>query len=162
MSQENTPTQPDDATAAEGSEGQGTATFALRSQFIKDLSFENPRAPGIYASLNEPPAIDVKLDLQAQRLSDTIFELTIHIGVRATHEKQTVFLVDLAYAGLFEAVGIHDEHLEQAILVQGAFLLFPYARRIVSDITRDGGFPALNLEPIDFFALYQRNRQQAA
>lgn len=139
---------------------QAGASFVLRSQYIKDLSFENPRAPGVYASLTEAPAIDVQLNLTAQRIAESLFELTVHVSVRATHEKQTVFLVDLAYAGLFEAAGIPEDQLEQAILVQGAFLLFPYARRIVSDVTRDGGFPALNLEPIDFFALYLRNKQQ--
>lgn len=141
---------------------QAPATFLLRTQYIKDISFENPRAPGIYAALEQAPAIDVQLNLQAQRMNEQLFELTIHIAVRAQHEKQTVFLVDLSYAGLFEAVGIPEDQLEQAILVQGAFLLFPYARRIVSDVTRDGGFPALSLEPIDFFALYQRNKQQGA
>lgn len=149
-------------TAPQSAADAAPASFVLRSQYIKDLSFENPRAPGVYASLNEAPGIDVQLNLTAQRVADALFELTIHIAVRATHEKQTVFLVDLAYAGLFEAVNIPDEQLEQAVLVQGAFLLFPYARRIVSDTTRDGGFPALNLEPIDFFALYARNKQGGA
>jgi preprotein translocase subunit SecB len=137
------------------------ASFALRSQYIKDMSFENPRAPEVYSALEHAPAIDVQLDLTASRLSESLFELAIHVAVRATHEKHTVFLVDLVYGGLFEAVGIPDDQLEQAVLVQGAFLLFPYARRIVSDVTRDGGFPALNLEPVDFFALYARNRQPA-
>lgn len=149
-------TEPTPSTSTE----QAGASFVLRSQYVKDLSFENPRAPGIYASLSEAPAIDVQLNLTAQRIAESLFELTVHVSVRATHEKQTVFLVDLAYAGLFEAAGIPEDQLEQAILVQGAFLLFPYARRIVSDVTRDGGFPALNLEPIDFFALYLRNKQQ--
>lgn len=135
------------------------ASFLLRSQYIKDLSFENPRAPAIYASLTEAPAIDVQLNLTAQRVSELLFELSIHVSVRATHEKQTVFLIDLSYGGLFEAINIPEEQLEQAMLVQGAFLLFPFARRIVADVTRDGGFPTLNLEPIDFYALYLRNRQ---
>lgn len=135
------------------------ASFLLRSQYIKDLSFENPRAPGVFTSLDVPPAIDVQLNLNAQRVTEQLFELTIHVNVRAVHEKHTVFLIDLAYGGLFEAINIPEDQLEQAVLVQGAFLLFPFARRIVSDISRDGGFPALNLEPIDFFALYLRNKQ---
>lgn len=140
---------------------QGEASFVLRSQYIKDISFENPRAPGIFLQLEQPPTIDVQVNLQAERLDQNVFELTFHIQVRAMHEKITVFMVDLAYAGIFEARGIPEEHLEQALLVQGAFLLFPFARRIISDVTRDGGFPALNIEPIDFFALYARNKAQA-
>ncbi len=151
-----------DTNTPESQPEQAPASFLLRSQYIKDLSFENPRAPGIYASLTEAPAIDVQLNLTAQRVADALFELTVHIAVRSVADKQTVFLVDLAYAGLFEAISIPEDQIEQAVLVQGAFLIFPYARRIISDVTRDGGFPALNLEPIDFFALYLRNRQQPA
>ncbi len=149
-----------DTQTPEAPADQGSATFQLRAQYIKDISFENPRAPGVYAALEQAPMIDVQLNLQAQRMNDQLFELTIQVAVRAQHEKQTVFLVDLSYGGVFEMIGLPEDQMEQAILVQGAFLLFPYARRIISDVTRDGGFPALNLEPIDFFALYLRNKQQ--
>ena len=141
---------------------QSPASFHLRSHYIKDFSFENPRAPGIFMALKEAPTIDVQVNLNADRLQTEIFELTIHITIRAMQDKITVFMADLAYGGIFEAHGIPDEHLEQALLVQGAFLLFPYARRVISDVTRDGGFPPLNLEPIDFFALYTRNKSGAA
>lgn len=134
------------------------SVFALRSQYIKDLSFENPRAPGIFLALNESPHIDVAVNLSAKKLQDTLFELTLEISARAIQEKTTLFLTDLSYGGIFEARGIPEDALEQALLVQGAFLLFPYARRIISDVTRDGGFPPLNLEPVDFFALFMQNR----
>lgn len=151
----------DETHATPEASAQEPAIFQLKSQYIKDISFENPRAPGIFMQLKEPPMIDVAVDLRAERFSETLFELTIQINVRAMHEKTTVFLIDLAYAGLFEAKGIPQEHLEQAVLVQGAFLLFPFARRIISEVTRDGGFPALNLEPIDFFALHEQNKQRS-
>ncbi len=104
---------------------EAPASFLLRSQYIKDLSFENPRAPGVFAALNDAPAIDVQLNLTAQRIQPQLFELSMHIAVRATHDKQTVFLLDLVYAGLFEAVNSPDEQVDQAILVPGAVLLFP-------------------------------------
>lgn len=136
--------------------------FVLRSQYVKDLSFENPRAPSVFLAANDAPQIDVQVNLSAQRLNEHLFELTLQINTRATHEKTTLFLSDLAYAGIFEARGIPEDALEQALLVQGAFLLFPYARRIISDVTRDGGFPALNIEPIDFFGLFMQNRAPAS
>jgi preprotein translocase subunit SecB len=129
-------------------------SFVLKHQYIKDLSFENPRAPAIYSALSEPPQIEVQVNLNAQRLSPELFELTLAVNIRAISDKITVFMVDLAYAGMFEVKNLPEDHLEQAVMVQGAFLIFPYARRVISDVTRDGGFPALNLEPIDFFALH--------
>jgi len=142
------------------SAGDAPASFALRSQYIKDMSFENPRAPEIYSALEHAPAIDVQLDLTASRISESLFELAIHVAVRATHEKHTVFLVDLVYGGLFEAIGIPEDQLEQAVLVQGAFLPLPM-RGALFRMSRGMAIPALNLEPVDFFALYARNRQAA-
>lgn len=133
-------------------------TIQLKGQYIKDMSFENPRAPQSLLTLKEPPGIDINVDLNAQRLQETLFELTIHISARAIHEKNTVFLTDLAYSGLFElSIVPEDAALERLILVDCAFLLFPFARRVIADITRDGGFPPLQLDPIDFEHLYHQN-----
>jgi len=132
--------------------------ISLKGQYIKDLSFENPRAPHSLLSLKEPPAIDINVDLNAQRLQETLFELTISISARAIHDKNTVFLTDLAYGGIFEIRAPEGANLEQVVLIDCAFLLFPFVRRVVADVTRDGGFPPLQLEPIDFFALYSQNR----
>lgn len=133
--------------------------ISLKGQYIKDLSFENPRAPHSLLSLKEPPAIDINVDLNAQRLQETLFELTISISARAIHEKTSVFLTDVAYGGIFEVRAPENVDLEQVVLIDCAFLLFPFVRRVVADITRDGGFPPLQLEPIDFFALYSQNRE---
>lgn len=134
----------------------------LRAQYIKDMSFENPRAPASIFSLREAPQMDVNIDMNAQRLDEKVFELAIHISARAVAEKTTVFLCDVVYAGVLEVQAIPDEALEQTIFIQGAQLLFPFARRVIADLTRDGGFPPLQLEPIDFAALYQQRNPQAA
>lgn len=134
----------------------------LRAQYIKDLSFENPRAPASIFSLREAPQMDVSINLGAQRLDENIFELSIHIATRALAEKTTVFLCDVVYAGVIEMQGIEGAALEPAIFIQGAQLLYPFARRVVADLTRDGGFPPLQLEPMDFAALYQQRAPQAA
>lgn len=134
--------------------------ISLKGQYVKDLSFENPRAPQSLLTLTEPPAIDINVDLAAQRLQDALFELTISISARALSDKNTIFLTDIAYSGLFEVRAPEEADLEQIVLIDCAFLLFPFARRVIADITRDGGFPPLQMEPIDFHALYLQNKDQ--
>ncbi len=129
-------------------------SLAMRAQYIKDLSFENPRAPASLFSLREAPQMDVSVSLAAQPLEDAVFEVIIHLSVRAVSEKTTIFLSDLVYGGIFEARHIPPEQLEQTIYVHGAQLLFPFARRVIADVTRDGGFPPLQLDPIDFNGMY--------
>lgn len=126
----------------------------LRAQYIKDLSFENPRAPASIFSLREAPQMDVSINLAAQRLDENVFELSIHIATRAVSEKTTVFLCDVVYAGVLEMQGIAPEAFEPTLFIQGAQLLYPFARRVIADLTRDGGFPPLQLEPMDFAGLY--------
>lgn len=137
-------------------------SMSMRAQYVKDMSFENPRSPASLFSLKEPPVMDVSIDLGVQRLDEQVFELAMHIAVRAVADKQTVFLCDLVYAGILELRNIPAEQLESALFVQGAQLLFPFARRVVSDITRDGGFPGLQLEPVDFMGLYLQQRDKNA
>lgn len=134
----------------------------LRAQYIKDLSFENPRAPASIFSLREAPQMDVSLNLAAQRLDEKVFELSIHIATRAVAEKTTVFLCDVVYAGVLEMQGIDATAVEPTLFIQGAQLLYPFARRVIADLTRDGGFPPLQLEPMDFVALYQQRTPPAA
>lgn len=134
--------------------------ISLKGQYIKDLSFENPRAPESLLSLTEPPAIEVNVDLAAQRLQDSIFELAMRIQARAIKDKQTLFLTDLSYGGIFEVTAQDEAHYEPLVLIDCAYILFPFARRVISDVTRDGGFPPLQVEPINFASLYEQNKNQ--
>ncbi len=145
-----------------GADPKTGPSILLRAQYIKDLSFENPRAPASLFSLREAPTMDVNVGLAAQRLDEFVFELTLKIGVRATTDKVTIFLGDLSYAGVFELQNIPAESIEQAIFIQGAQLIYPFARRVIADVTRDGGFPPLQLEPVDFMTLYRQQRAQPA
>lgn len=148
-------------TPATGSPAADTRpSLALRAQYVKDLSFENPRAPGSLFSLREAPVMEVSLNIGVNRLDEQVFEVAFQIGVRAIAEKTTVFLCDLVYAGIIEVRNIPAEQLEQALYVQAAQLIFPYARRVISDMARDGGFPGLQLEPVDFQGLYHEQRAQ--
>lgn len=132
--------------------------ISLKGQYIKDLSFENPRAPESLLSLTEAPAIEVNVDLAAQRLQEDVFELGMRIQARAHKDKQTLFLADLTYGGIFEITTKDEAHYEPLVLIDCAYILFPFARRVIADITRDGGFPPLQVEPINFAALYEQNK----
>ena len=134
----------------------------LRAQYIKDLSFENPRAPASLFAMKEAPVMEVSVNLGAQRLDENVFEVAIQIGVRATSEKTTVFLIDLVYAGVVELQNIAEENLETVLFIQAASLVYPFARRVVADVARDGGFPPVALEPLDFTAMYQNQRLNKA
>jgi len=133
-------------------------SFSVKGQYIKDLSFENPHAPQSLMATNAKPGIEVSVDLKAQKLQDNIYEMTLHITARASTEGNTMFLVDLSYGGIFQVAGIPEDRVEPLIMIDCPFVLFPFARRVIADITRDGGFPPLMLDPIDFHALYVQNR----
>jgi len=144
--------------------GQGEGTppapnFQVVGQYIKDLSFENPGAP---AGLTERPQIEFGIDVQARRGDDQHFEVELKLRVHAKSETRQLFLLELAYAGLFRLQNIPEEAMQPILLIQAPHMLFPFARRIVADVVRDGGMPPLMIEPIDFVALYQAKMGQAA
>lgn len=141
--------------------GPARARMLLRAQYIKDLSFESPRAPQALFTLKEPPQMEVGVNLGAQRLDTALYELSIQLTVRAMAEKTTLFLVDLVYAGMLELQQMPDDAVEPALFIQGAQLIYPFARRVVADVSRDGGFPAIALEPLDFAAMYHEQRARA-
>ncbi len=152
----------DQASQSQDNGGQDTTgqTFLVKGQYIKDLSFENPHAPHSLVAPDLKPAIDVNVDLKAQKLQDDLYEMTLHITTRAIVDEATLFLVDLSYSGIFQLGNIPENRIEPLLLIDCPFVLFPFARRVISDVTRDGGFPPLMLDPIDFHALYLQNRSK--
>jgi preprotein translocase subunit SecB len=132
------------------------------SQYVKDLSFENPNAPAVYQWQGQPN-IEVGFDIGAAKLNDEIHEVTLKVNVRARSGEQTAFAIELLYAGLVGMRNIADEQVQPFLLAEAPRILFPFARQIVSQTVQDGGFPPLLLEPIDFGSLYmQRVAQQMA
>ncbi len=136
-------------------------SFVIKGQYVKDISFESPNAPQSLMASNYAPKIEVNVELKAQKLQENIYETTLHITARATNEETALFLADLAYAGIFEIANVPQEHIEPLIMIDCPFVLFPFARRVISDLTRDGGFPPLMLDPIDFHTLYMQNKARA-
>jgi preprotein translocase subunit SecB len=147
--------------------------LVVNLQYTKDLSFEVPNAPTIYTVLRTAPTVNINLDVQVRRVQEgqTVFEVTLAARAEASiqapenggAEKPTVvFIADLSYAGIFTLNGIPEEQQEPILLVECPRLLFPFARNILADVTRDGGFPPVMLGPIDFVGLWQSRRAQAA
>ena len=132
--------------------------LSIVSQYVKDMSFENPRAP-MGLQQNVRPEIQIRIDVRTAEFSDGRYEVVIDINVDAKAGDAPVFLVELSYGGLFELANIPPESLQPLLQVECPRLLFPFARRVVADATRDGGFPPLMIDPIDFVALYRRKVQ---
>ncbi|KPF70861.1 preprotein translocase subunit SecB [alpha proteobacterium AAP81b] len=131
---------------------------SVLSQYVKDLSFENPNAPQSL-QWNEAPRIDVNVGVNARRGGDDVFEVELKITARAEVNEQTAFVIDLLYGALFGLANVPEEALEPFLIIEAPRIIFPFARRIVADAVRDGGFPPLMLDPIDFAALYMAQQQ---
>ena len=136
--------------------------LAVNAQYMKDFSFESPNAPQSLVPNQGQPQISVNVDVQAKGVAPEMFEVAIRLNADAKIADKPAFLVELVYAGLFTLKNIPAEALEQVCLIECPRLLFPFARRIVADATRDGGFPPLMLDPIDFAELYRRSKTQAS
>lgn len=142
--------------------GADTAPAAgMISQYVKDLSFENPNAPAIYQVQGNAPRMDVGFNIGSTQVAPDVHEVVLKIEVRAEIDGgQVAFVVDLAFAGLFGFRNIPAEHMQPFLLGEAPRLLFPFARRVIADAVRDGGFPPLLLDPIDFHAAYQQQQGQ--
>ena len=134
--------------------------IALLAQYVKDLSFENPSSPGIYQN-QQQPQIDVQFNIGVQAVAEDVHEVAMKIEVAAKAGEQTAFAVELVYAGLFGARNLGEDQLRPFLLSEAPRLLFPFARRIVADTVRDGNFPPLMLDPIDFGAMYAQQQADA-
>ena len=131
------------------------------SQYVKDLSFENPNAPAVFQWQTQPK-IEVDFNIGVGQLAEEVHEVVLRVEVRATADGQTAFAVDLMYAGLIGIRNVEEADIQAFLLAEAPRILFPFARQIVSQTVQDGGFPPLMLEPIDFHALYVARAQEEA
>ena len=146
-----------DIDAAQESNGADTNEPGIRilAQFIRDLSFENPRAPETLRTQNAAqPQIDMGVEMNARGREDGLFEVDLKLVARASREDGPVFHVELLYGGVFQINGIAPADIEPVLLVECPRFLFPFARRVIADVTSDGGYPPFLLEPIDFAGVY--------
>ena len=151
----------DAATGAPEGASSDQPGIRVLAQYAKDLSFENPRAPHSLQQQAEGPKINIDVNVTARQLSEADFEVTLRLEATAGAEDSRLFHVELDYAGIFRLHNVPKEHLHPFLLIEGPRLLFPFARQIVADATRNGGFPPLMVDPVDFAALYRRNLAEA-
>ncbi|WP_439578475.1 protein-export chaperone SecB [Elioraea sp.] len=148
-----------------GGDGQAGATppgLLVNLQYVKDLSFEVPGAPDIFVQMKQQPEVAINLDVNARQVAQGSFEVVLSIRAEAKSAGKAAFIAELDYAGIFTLNNIPQELVEPVLLVEAPRLLFPFARNIVAEVTREGGFPPVMLQPIDFLALWQSRKQQQA
>ena len=153
-----------DADAADGADAQAGSqagpNMQVNAQYVKDLSFENPRAPMSLTVNEAQPEIQINIDVQARPIAQSnVFEVLLTLSVDAKRSGEALFIAELVYGAMITLNNIPKEQYEVACLVEAARLLFPFARQVLSQAIRDGGFPPLLLEPIDFLALYRQRKQ---
>ena len=129
-------------------------------QYVRDLSFENPRAPESLR-MDGKPAIDMAVEMNARGRQDNLFEVELKLSVGAKLEEQTMFQIELVYGGVFQIAGVDEADMEPFLLIECPRYLFPFAREIVSRASADGGFyPPFQLDPLDFAAIYSARKAQ--
>jgi preprotein translocase subunit SecB len=138
-------------------------SLTINTQYVKDHSFENPNAPTIYGAMRtERPDINVSVEVTPTQLQDQVYEVVLGLKASAKVGETTAFIVELDYAAVISlAPGLSEEVRERLVMVEVPRHLFPFARAILADDTRDGGFPPLMMSPIDFAQLYLSRRAQA-
>jgi preprotein translocase subunit SecB len=145
-----------------GADGDQAGPPGIRiiRQFIRDVSFENPRAPESFAG--DPPQIEMGVELNARGREDGLFDVELKLTASAKRGDQAAFHVEVVNAGLFQVVNAPQEFIEPLLLIECPRFLFPFSRRLISDLVTEGGFPPLNLDPIDFAAVCAARQQQMA
>ena len=132
------------------------------AQYAKDLSFENPNAPrSLQPQEGQGPQINIQVNVNAQQLAETDFEVELTLEGNAKVNNDVLFAFDLKYAGVFRMLNIPQDQLHPAVMIECPRLLFPFARQIVAEAVRNGGFPPLYIDPIDFVGLYRQKAFEA-
>ena len=147
-------------TQAEETKPQGARQVMIHAQYVKDLSFENPNAVVAHLEASEQPQVEIGVNVNADKLNETQFEVRLNITAKASTEERALFLVDLTYAAIVSVSEASDDEINPLVMIEGPRLIFPFARSIISNMTRDGGFMPLNLQPVDFVAVYRHSLEQ--
>ena len=136
---------------------KNTGSIQINAQYVKDLSFEGPQLPMILSELKEAPSISVNIDVKANKGAEKIYTVDLTVKTKAVKpdDQKTVFICELTYGGLV-TLDVPAEHVEPLLLVEIPHLLFPYARAIIANTTREAGLPPLQINPVDFAALYRQ------
>ena len=140
--------------AATGNSNATSPSLNILAQYVKDLSFENPGAPRSLQARDKAPSININVNVNANPMSDTEFDVVLSLTAEAKDGDKMLFNAELAYCGVFRISGFPQEHIVPVVFIEWARMLFPFARPIVADATRNGGFPPLMIDPIDFAQMF--------
>lgn len=153
--------QPVNIAGAETEASQGPRPeIRVAAQFIRDLSFESPHVERLLDGPGDSPNLQLQINVNAKNIKEGMFESVIEMKAHATNSQGTIYDLELTYGGAFAISNIPQNALEPFLLVNCPSILFPFLRRLVADITREGGFPPLFLDPIDFASLYLRRKKE--
>jgi preprotein translocase subunit SecB len=136
------------------------ASFSLMGQYIRDLSFENPGAPGSNMTGGANPSFNVSINVAVKKQSDDVYAVELLLNAKAQRETTVLFNVELAYGGVFRVKNVPESQLPPLLMVECPRLIFPFARQVLASTVQQGGFPPLMMEPVDFQALYIQNLQR--
>ena len=148
---------------APGAEQGGQPMLLVNAQYVKDLSFENPNAPASLTQQGEGgPNVELAIDVAAGQIQDRMYEVVLSIRAEGTTGENKLFIVEIAYCGVFTLGEVGEDYIAPLLYIEAPRLLFPFARGIISDCVRDGGFPPLLIHPVDFVSLFQQRAAQEA
>ncbi|MEL6288324.1 MAG: protein-export chaperone SecB [Pseudomonadota bacterium] len=148
---------PTTKTNGDGEAAAANAQVQVLGQYVKDLSFENPRAPQSLQGTGENPKMQLEVNVGARKVADDVYESAITLNAKATDKTGPLYELEVEYGGLLRVQNLPDNALQPVLFINSPTLIFPFLRRLVADVTREGGFPPLMLDPVDFAALYAQN-----
>jgi preprotein translocase subunit SecB len=152
----------DNKSPAAGNGNPPRPTLNVLAQYVKDLSFESPGAPKSLRARDKAPGIAINVNVNANPLSEKEFDVNLTLTAKASYDKDVLFNVELLYGGVFRIEGFAQEHMLPVLFIECPRLLFPFARQIIAEATRNGGFPPLMLDPIDFAQMFQQKLAEDA
>jgi len=144
----------------DGTDATGAPMMMVNAQYVKDLSFENPNAPQSLGQQGGEPNVQIAIDVNADQIADKSFEVSLTLRAEGTSGEDALFIVEIIYAGIFTLGEVPDEYIPPMLYIEAPRQLFPFARAIVADAVRDGGFPPLLVQPVDFMSMYQQRVAQ--
>jgi len=141
----------------------GTApSMNLVGQYIRDLSFENPGAPGTLLGGSANPAFNVSISVGVKKQNEEIYAIELTLNAKANRDETVLFNVELVYGGIFRIKNVPENQLSPLLMIECPRLIFPFARQVLASVTQQGGFPPLMMEPVDFSAIYRQNLAKLA
>ena len=148
----------ENSTGAASQQNATASSFAINAQYVKDLSFENPNIPGLL-TLEAEPSVEMNIDVKGSNLDNDFYEVVLTLSCKGTSGETTLFVAELSYASLISLNDVPEEQIQRILFVECPILMFPFARNIIADATRDGGYPPILMQPVDFQAIFDKGTQ---